>query len=74
MPYDRLSELPNNVSHVLPKHAQEIFLAAFNHAWDQYRDPEDRRGDASRDETARRVAWSAVKEKYVKRDGRWRRK
>ncbi|MDG9669351.1 ChaB family protein [Hahella sp. CR1] len=72
MPYDRLSELPNNVSQVLPKHAQEIYLAAFNHAWDQYRDPEDRRGDASRDETARRVAWSAVKEKYVKRDGRWR--
>ena len=32
MPYDKLSELPDSVKGNLPKHAQEIFLAAFNSA------------------------------------------
>ena len=32
----------------------------------------DRRGDATREETAHRVAWAAVKEKYAKGDdGEW---
>ena len=29
MPYDKLSDLPGNVKDNLPKHAQEIFQAAF---------------------------------------------
>lgn len=71
MPYRSVRELPDSVKDNLPKHAQEIYKEAFNSAWDQYKDPEDRRGDASREETAHRVAWSAVKEKYEKQDGRW---
>ncbi|HSM54744.1 MAG TPA: putative cation transport regulator ChaB [Candidatus Sulfomarinibacteraceae bacterium] len=75
MPYDKLSELPDSVRNNLPKHAQEIYKEAYNSAWDQYDDPEERRGDASREETAHRVAWSAVKQKYEKGDdGKWRRK
>lgn len=76
MPYDKLSELPDNVRNNLPEHAQEIYRSAFNSAWDQYDDPEDRRGDASREETAHRVAWSAVKQEYRKDDetGDWVRK
>jgi cation transport regulator len=71
MPYDKLSELPDSVRDNLPKHAQEIYRAAYNSAWDQYKSAEDRRGDASREETAHRVAWSAVKEKYEKKGERW---
>jgi cation transport regulator len=59
----------------VPHHAQEIYMAAFNSAWEQYDDPEERRGDASREETAHRVAWAAVKKEYEKGgDGQWRRK
>ena len=72
MPYQHLSELPDSVTNVLPKHAQEIYKEAFNNAWEQYKDPEDRRGDASREETSHKVAWAAVKQKYEKSSGgRW---
>jgi cation transport regulator len=74
MPYDKLTELPDSVRDNLPKDAQKIYKAAFNNAWDQYADPDDRRGDASREETAHRVAWSAVKDEYEKVDGSWQRK
>ncbi|MDD1753528.1 MAG: ChaB family protein, partial [Methanotrichaceae archaeon] len=59
-----------------PKHAQEIYLEAFNSAWEQYANPEERRGDASREETAHKVAWSAVKQTYEKdeRSGMWKKK
>ena len=68
MPYKSNSDLPDNVSNVLPEHAQDIFREAFNSAYDQYKDPEDRRGDDDRENTARRVAWSAVKQSYQKGD------
>ncbi|MFN2136493.1 MAG: ChaB family protein [Candidatus Promineifilaceae bacterium] len=71
MPYSQISELPSSVRDNLPKHAQEIFKEAYNNAWDEYAKPEDRRGDASREETANRVAWSAVKNDYQKKDGKW---
>jgi cation transport regulator len=71
MPYDKVSDLPKSVKDNLPKHAQEIYQAAFNNAWDEYADAEDRRGDASREETAHKVAWSAVKESYKKEGDRW---
>jgi len=72
MPYERIDDLPDPVRNNVPKHAQEIYKEAFNGAWDQYSDPDDRRGDASREETAHRVAWAAVKEKYDKGDdGKW---
>ena len=75
MPYDNLRDLPESVRDNLPKHAQEIYKEAYNSAWDQYKDPEERRGDASREETAHKVAWSAVKREYEKGDnGKWRRK
>ena len=72
MPYVRLDELPASVRDNVPEHAQKIYKEAFNGAWDQYRDPAERRGDATREETAHRVAWAAVKEKYAKGDdGQW---
>ena len=66
MPYPSLDDLPETVQENLPRHAQEIYKEAFNSAWDEYRDADKRRGDASREETAHKVAWSAVKEKYEK--------
>ncbi|HLV44461.1 MAG TPA: ChaB family protein [Aggregatilineales bacterium] len=56
----------------LPDHGQEIYREAFNSAWDQYDQAEEREGGRSREETAHAVAWSAVKNVYEKNDdGRW---
>jgi cation transport regulator len=74
MPYKNLSALPENVRNHLPVHAQEIYLAAFNNAWQEYRDPENRQGNASREEVAHKVAWAAVKQLYEKKGDKWRRK
>lgn len=72
MPYDHTKELPDSVRDNLPQHARTIYKEAFNNAWHQYKDPADRRDDASREETAHRVAWSAVKESHEKNDaGNW---
>lgn len=66
MPYASTSELPPAVRR-LPPHAQEIFLSAFNSAWQSYA---DRRPDAQ-EETAFRVARAAVKKRYRKAGGVW---
>lgn len=72
MPYNQLDELPKNVKNVLPKHAQEIYQAAYNSAWDEYKNAEDRKDNSSREETAHSVAWSAVKQTYKKdKDDNW---
>ncbi len=72
MPYDNLSDLPDTVRDNLPRHAQEIYKEAFNSASGQYADPDERRGDDSREEVAHKVAWSAVKKSYEKdADGNW---
>ena len=71
MPYDSLSDLPDAVKDNLPKHAQEIYKEAYNSAWEQYKDPQDRSDDDSREEVSHRVAWSAVKQVYEKEDGAW---
>lgn len=68
MPYDKPSDLPESVRNVLPKHAQEIYQEAYNSAWDDYADDDDRRKGRSREETAHAVAWAAVKKKYEKGD------
>ena len=74
--YESIQELPSSVKDNLPKHAQEIYKEAFNSAWDQYDDPEDRRGDDTQEETAHKVAWSAVKNDYEKDEssGKWKKK
>jgi cation transport regulator len=73
MPYERINDLPESVRKNLPEHAQEIYRAAFNNAWEQYNEQEERRGGRSREETAHAVAWSAVEKKYRKdpQTGKW---
>jgi cation transport regulator len=74
VPYRTLDDLPESVRDVLPKQAQRIYRAAFNHAWVEYADPADRAGETSREGTAHRVAWAAVKRQYEKSGSCWRRR
>lgn len=68
VPYKTLKDLPDSVRNVLPRHAQEIYMEAFNNAYEEYA----YRGD-EREETAHKVAWTAVKKKYEKdkKTGEW---
>jgi len=68
MPYKSTSELPDSVKSSLPVHAQDIYKEAFNSAYDEYKKAQDRQKDSDREETAHKVAWSAVKNKYQKGD------
>lgn len=67
MPYASNEALPPAIRAHLPPHAQDIFRAAFNHAWESY----GAREPARREEIAHRVAWSAVKRRYRKSGDRW---
>ncbi len=72
MPYSSTARLPASVRNTLPKHAQAIYRKAFENAWGEYKDADKRRGRASREEAAHKVAWSAVKTKYKKNgEGKW---
>ena len=68
MPYADISDLPDSVRGHLPVHAQEIYLAAFNAAWEEYAERADREA------VAHRVAWAAVKKRYEKAGKEWVRK
>lgn len=75
MPYKSTRDLPESVRDNLPAHAQDIFKEAFNSAWDEYADPDKRRGKESQEEVSFKVAWSAVKNEYEKGgDDKWHRK
>lgn len=73
MTYQSIAELPKAIKNRLPLHAQEIYQAAFNKAWEEYKDPHKRKGKVSLEETAHKVAWAAVKKKYVKKEEVWER-
>lgn len=75
MPFNSTSDLPQSVRNVLPDHAQDIYKEAFNSAYDEYKDSDDRRGNESREQVAHKVAWSAVKNSYEKGDDdKWHKK
>ncbi len=65
MPYAGNADLPEAIRSHLPEHAQDIFRAAFNHAFESHR------GDPRQEEAAHRIAWAAVKRRYVKAGERW---
>jgi len=71
MPYTSITKLPESIRTHLPRHAQEIYLAAFNSAFKEYSEPAHRRGNESREVVAHKVAWAAVKHQYEKRGDRW---
>lgn len=65
MPYKSKSDLPESVRDALPAHAEEIYQAAYNNAYEEYGHDEAR---------AHRVAWGAVEKKYHKdeKTGEWK--
>ena len=65
MPYASNADLPPSVAGHLPEHAQSIYREAFNHAFAAHA------GDPRQEEAAHRIAWSAVKRRYVKAGSEW---
>lgn len=65
MPYRSNDDLPLGIRGHLPLHAQDIFRAAFNHAWSSHA------GDPEREAIAHRIAWAAVKKRYRKVGDTW---
>jgi cation transport regulator len=65
MPYSSNEDLPDSVRRHLPPHALDIYRAAFNHAY------ADHAGDPRQEEAAHRIAWAAVKRRYVKVGESW---
>jgi cation transport regulator len=65
MPYPTNFDLPDSVRLYLPEHAQDIYRAAFNHAYDNHA------GDPRQEEAAHRIAWAAVKRSHVKVGDAW---
>ncbi|MGE5387983.1 MAG: ChaB family protein, partial [Hyphomicrobiales bacterium] len=50
MPYETNADLPENLQRLLPPHAQDIYRAAFNHAFAAHA------GDPRQEEAAHRIA------------------
>jgi cation transport regulator len=71
MPYKTNTELPEQVKSHLPQHAQDIYRETFNHAWEEYKDPDKRYTNESQEEVSHKVAWSAVEKKYKKQGHDW---
>lgn len=67
MPYASNADLPAPLRRHLPPHAQDIFRAAFNHAWSSY----GAREPGRQEEIAHRIAWAAVKHRYHKVGDDW---
>jgi cation transport regulator len=65
MPYVENFDLPPSVRNHLPAHAQDIYREAFNHAFAAHA------GDPRQEEAAHRIAWAAVKRRYVKLGAEW---
>jgi len=64
MPYKTVNELPDNVKS-LPTHAKEIYMKAFNSAFEQYKD------DDGREAKTHATAWVAVTRGYKQENGKW---
>ena len=65
MPYRANQDLPASVRSHLPDHGQDIYRAAFNHAYAAHA------GEAEREKRAHMIAWAAVKRSYVKDGEAW---
>jgi cation transport regulator len=72
MPYKGTSDLSKTLQDILPKEAQEIYVGAFNGAYEEYKDPKKLTRNASREAASHATAWAAVKKKFKKgKTGRW---
>ena len=67
-------DIPENLKGILPPHAKHIYMKAHNRALLEYQDPKTRKFGGNLSEVANRVAWAAVKTKYIKdeNNGIWK--
>lgn len=65
MPYASNDDLPTSLRRSLPRHAQDIYREAFNHAFASHD------GDPRQEEASHRIAWAAVKRRYSKVGNEW---
>jgi cation transport regulator len=62
MTYQQLEDLPQEVTEKLPKHGQQLFMAAYNAVLD----------NGMNERNATKVAWDSVKNSYQEdKDGNW---
>jgi cation transport regulator len=62
MTYQQLEDLPQEVTDKLPKHGQQLFMAAYNAVLD----------NGMNERNATKVAWDSVKNSYQEdKDGNW---
>ena len=67
MPYATIADLPDAIRTALPDGGQDIFLSAFNSAYDGTCNGKD-----DQEACANKIAWSAVKQSYEKdADDKW---
>lgn len=73
--YESKADLPESLRYDLPEEAQDIYLEAYNEAWENY-DPERESGETGRESVAARKAWATVKRDFVKDEesGNWYRR
>jgi cation transport regulator len=57
MHYATNAELPEDVRHALPQHAQDLFRTTFNDAYERY--------GPGHEDRIRHLAWMAVKRHYL---------
>jgi cation transport regulator len=72
MRYENRSDLPRTIRDVLPEPGQDIYLRAYQKAWDMYTEGQ---GYLSRDVMAHQQGWTALQHEYVQDQGtgKWRR-
>lgn len=71
MPYKSNTYLPEQIKDIPSNHAKNIYSTVFNHAWNEYDDQTKRRNLETLEQVGYKVAWSAVKKKFIKIDNKW---
>ena len=71
MRYNHIEELPSAMKKNLPTGAMEVYLTAYNQAWNTSIRAKDHRTGTTLEEIAHRKAWEAVRDKYRKQGHEW---
>jgi cation transport regulator len=66
MTYESKEELPDTIRDVLPEQAQELYVEAYNEAWEAY--DERWSSELGREGVANREAWASVKQEFVQNE------
>lgn len=74
MKYETTKDLSPTIRDVLPEDAQQLYLDAYNRAWEEY--DQDTAIGQSRETLAHQQGWMAVRHEYVQDQGTglWHRK